>query len=184
MFFTKNTFNTPEVNTKSTRLTTDCFSPKQTAIEIGIRYFFGFMELATEATTTSGNLSGSIVFHNLHDPKLGVSNAKKAVAGLKAFGGKVHLTILDQGGHDSWTKAIRDYDVIGWMLMQTRYRSSWVAPPGVCPWRVYFNAALPYLADPKDVVPPGLIGFIIWSAWRIQRFRRRRSVSRASRAPS
>jgi predicted peptidase len=57
-------------------------------------------------------------------------DTRQMVAAVKQAGGNIHLTTEPNGRHDSWTAAIQDYDIIGWMVAQRR--NAWICwrPPG------------------------------------------------------
>jgi hypothetical protein len=83
-------------------------------------------------------------------------------------GGSADLTLVKSYGHDSWTAAFRDYDLMAWLLAQRRGVSSWT-PPGHRPLKWWQIAVL------IGVAP--LIGVAWWSERR-----RRRKLARASAA--
>jgi predicted peptidase len=71
-------------------------------------------------------------FHNAFEHPEGTQAMVDAV---RQAGGNIHLTMDRSGQHDSWDRAFRYYDIIGWMLAQRR--NAWICwtPPGHRVWK-------------------------------------------------
>ena len=59
-------------------------------------------------------------FHYSGDPFIPSSDAQKMVEKIRAAGGRAKLTEFDSIGHDCWTRACSETDVVNWMLQQRR----------------------------------------------------------------
>jgi len=59
-------------------------------------------------------------FHYAGDPIMPSSGSEKMVEKIRAAGGHPKLTEFDSIGHDCWTKACSETDVVNWMLSQKR----------------------------------------------------------------
>lgn len=68
-------------------------------------------------------------FHYSGDPFIPVSDAEKMVERIQTAGGKAKLTEFAAIGHDCWTRACSETDVVNWMLQQRRAQSTVVAVP-------------------------------------------------------
>ena len=65
-------------------------------------------------------------FHNLGDPFKSAKRAREMVVRLEEAGAKVRYTQYDAMGHDCWTRAFEESDVLTWMMEQKK-------PAGVTP---------------------------------------------------
>ena len=61
-------------------------------------------------------------FHGDHDPAVPVHGSRKMIQALIAAGGSPRYTEVAGGGHDVWTVAYRDVEVVRWLLSQKRAR--------------------------------------------------------------
>ena len=59
-------------------------------------------------------------FHGADDPVVSVEKSREMVEAVRAAGGSVRYTELPGVGHDSWTPAYNDPELIAWMLAQKR----------------------------------------------------------------
>jgi len=59
-------------------------------------------------------------FHYSGDPFIPSSDAEKMVEKIRAAGGNAKLTEFGAVGHDCWTRACSETDVVDWMLKQRR----------------------------------------------------------------
>jgi len=60
------------------------------------------------------------IFHGEVDPVISVDVAREIVKTLKATGGNPKYTEYPGVGHDSWTRAYRDSELIDWLFAQSR----------------------------------------------------------------
>lgn len=60
------------------------------------------------------------IFHGEADPVVSVDVSREAVKALKAAGGIPKYTEYPGVGHDSWTRAYRDSELIDWLFAQSR----------------------------------------------------------------
>lgn len=60
------------------------------------------------------------VFHNTGDRTVPVARSREMVNALKAAGSEVRYTEFPDKGHDAWTKAYTNPDVIEWLLTQQK----------------------------------------------------------------
>ena len=58
------------------------------------------------------------VFHGGADPVVPVTESRELVAALKAAGAEVRYTEYEGVGHDSWTKAYDDAELLTWLFSQ------------------------------------------------------------------
>jgi poly(3-hydroxybutyrate) depolymerase len=105
-------------------------------------------------------------FHAEDDRGSPPDSVKETIDAVKQAGGSAHLTLVKSYGHDSWTAAFTDYELMAWLLSQRRGVSSWT-PPGHLPLKWWQVAVL------IGVAP--LIGLAWWNEWR-----RRKKLARAS----
>lgn len=135
-------------------------------------------------------------FHCTDDAKAAVEPDRRTVVAINAAGGRAALTEIDSGGHDSWSAAFRDYDLLDWLLYQRRgEKSDW--PPGTMPlshrWAHFRTGLVSVAADvnPLNRRPwqvaiqigiPMLLLFGLYSAIK-QRRRRRRENAAADSSP-
>lgn len=68
-------------------------------------------------------------FHYSGDPFISCSDAEKMVGRIREAGGKAKLTEFDSIGHDCWTRACSETDVVNWMLQQRRSETASAAVP-------------------------------------------------------
>jgi predicted peptidase len=68
-------------------------------------------------------------FHYTGDPFIPSSDAERMVEKIRSVGGKARLTEFDAIGHDCWTRACSETDVVKWMLQQRRPESLQAAVP-------------------------------------------------------
>jgi predicted peptidase len=68
-------------------------------------------------------------FHYSGDPFIPCSDAEKMVERIQTAGGKAKLTEFDAIGHDCWTRACNETDVVKWMLEQRRTENAQAAVP-------------------------------------------------------
>ena len=59
-------------------------------------------------------------FHNLGDPFKSAKRAREMVVKLEEAGAKVRFTQYDELGHDCWTGAFEESDVLAWMMEQKK----------------------------------------------------------------
>lgn len=59
-------------------------------------------------------------FHGTLDTVVPVSRSRNMVAAIRALGGKVRYTEYAGTGHDCWTPASREPDLLPWLFAQTR----------------------------------------------------------------
>jgi predicted peptidase len=71
-------------------------------------------------TITAQRIGGTPVwaFHGAADPIVPVTESRELVTALKAAGGNVRYTEYEGVGHDSWTKAYEDPELLTWLLAQ------------------------------------------------------------------
>jgi len=60
------------------------------------------------------------IFHGDSDDVVSVEVSRKAVKALKDAGGNPKYTEYPGVGHDSWTRAYRDSEMINWLFAQSR----------------------------------------------------------------
>ena len=60
------------------------------------------------------------IFHGDADDVVSVDLSRKVVQALKDAGGKPKYTEYAGVGHDSWTAAYRDSELIEWLFRQVR----------------------------------------------------------------
>lgn len=78
------------------------------------------------------------IFNNSFDEYMDESSfgqLASSVAIAKSEGANIAQTILHEPDwkHDSWSIAFQQYDLLTWLLQQSRSQSSWYYPPGVKP---------------------------------------------------
>ena len=59
-------------------------------------------------------------FHGEDDPVVAVEDSRRLAAAVKALGGEARLTTYPGVGHDAWTAAYADEELLAWMLAQRR----------------------------------------------------------------
>lgn len=100
-------------------------------------------------------------FHNLDDDQTPPDGDKAMVATVNSADGDAYLTFPPTPGwkHDSWTAAIKKYDILAWMLAQRCGGPCW-QPPGCESWKWQNILAM----------PAGMLA-IVWLAWRREKRR-------------
>lgn len=110
------------------------------AWSLAIRYPDRYAAIAPLAS--KGLLSGSIepgqpfpqaiwAFHGSgDDPR----HVQSTVDRFGRAGANVHLTLIPGAAHNCWTRAMKDYQLLGWLLAQRRDRRAWWQRPGRTPW--------------------------------------------------
>jgi predicted peptidase len=68
-------------------------------------------------------------FHYSGDPFMPASGSERMVEKIREAGGKAKLTEFNSIGHDCWTRACSETDVVKWMLEQRRDQSAVVGVP-------------------------------------------------------
>jgi predicted esterase len=58
-------------------------------------------------------------FNNSGDASVSSADATVFIEAINSGGGNAYLSLFDQSGHDSWTKAMRDEKIIGWLILQS-----------------------------------------------------------------
>lgn len=108
-------------------------------------------------------------FHATNDSSTPVNGVRETVTHLDQLGGNVRLTETDDEGHDCWTTAFAEHDLLYWLLSQ-RCDSSNALKPGayrpVVAARIMWNKAWPRL------IPLGLLATLIWASIRHKRHSR------------
>lgn len=61
-------------------------------------------------------------FHGAEDPGVPVGRTRSMIAAIRAAGGSPKFTEFPGVGHDSWTPAYRDPEVLDWLFAQRRAR--------------------------------------------------------------
>jgi predicted peptidase len=59
-------------------------------------------------------------FHYSADPFMPSRDSQRMVEKIREAGGKAKLTEFTSIGHDCWTRACSETDVVNWMLQQRR----------------------------------------------------------------
>lgn len=60
------------------------------------------------------------VFHGAKDSTVPIRRSEEMVESIKAAGGDVKFTVYPEAGHDSWTRAYNEPELIPWLLAQKR----------------------------------------------------------------
>jgi predicted peptidase len=55
-------------------------------------------------------------FHGAHDPTVPVERSRRAVAALREAGGTPRYTEYPNVGHDAWTHAFAEPDLLPWLF--------------------------------------------------------------------
>src|SRR5215208_226565 len=103
--------------------------------EIGAKHRDRFAALVPMAGDAAYDACGKLkempvwAFHYQGDPFIPCSDAERMVKKIRASGGKAKLTEFDAVGHDCWTRACNETDVVKWMLNQRRPESVQAALP-------------------------------------------------------
>lgn len=95
---------------------------------------------------------------------------EQLTATVRLLGGNAHLTILPADGHDGWSAAFHQYNIMTWLLEQRRGGPYWRLP-GQEPWQWWHIVTLPCI----------LLVFVRL-AWSVEQWRRRRNQRRAALA--
>ena len=56
-------------------------------------------------------------FHGVDDSVVAVTESIHMAGALRACGGKVKLTLIPETNHNAWEPALRDFQVVQWMMM-------------------------------------------------------------------
>jgi predicted peptidase len=59
-------------------------------------------------------------FHNAADPFVPASDSRRMISAINAAGGQAQLTVFPALGHDCWSQALDESDLLHWMLTQRR----------------------------------------------------------------
>jgi predicted peptidase len=70
-------------------------------------------------------------------------DANGMVDAVKRAGGNIHLTTASYQTHDSWSTALRHYNIMAWMLAQHRDPLIYWTPPGHRAWRWWHILGVP-----------------------------------------
>lgn len=104
------------------------------ACTFALKYPKRFAGLVTCSASPPPNiaLSGTSLwaFACNKDKHVDIDVIREAVNAAKSQGGAAHLTEIDAKSHNSWTEALRERKVLGWMFEQNRL-SAFNPPPGV-----------------------------------------------------
>lgn len=97
------------------------------------------------------------MFNNVDDRLFPIAPIRIVAKKFAAAGGSICLT-EGRGGHDSWTRALRDHRVVAWLAAQEKGHIS--PPPGITllPKRTWQEARC-------QIVLPGLLFLILWLIW-------------------
>lgn len=60
------------------------------------------------------------VFHGARDEVVPLAESERMVAALHAAGADVRFTVYPEAGHDAWTPAYREPDLLPWLIGQRR----------------------------------------------------------------
>ena len=60
-------------------------------------------------------------FHGARDPVVPVERSRRMVAALRSCGAAIRYTEYAEVGHDSWTFALREPELLPWLFSQTRH---------------------------------------------------------------
>src|SRR5215831_15273763 len=77
---------------------------------------------ATPYGDAAGKIGGKTptwIFHGADDPVVPVSESQRMYRAMKALGGDVRYTEYPGVGHDSWTKAYDEAELLEWMLSKS-----------------------------------------------------------------
>ncbi len=58
-------------------------------------------------------------FNNIGDAGVSSEEATLFIEAINSGGGNAFLSLYDQSGHNSWTKAMREEKIIGWLILQS-----------------------------------------------------------------
>ena len=56
-------------------------------------------------------------FHGVDDSVVAVTESINMAGALRACGGNVKLTLIPETNHNAWEPALRDFQVVQWMMM-------------------------------------------------------------------
>jgi predicted peptidase len=73
----------------------------------------------TEAAKKIGGKTPTWIFHGGDDPVVPVTESQRMNEAMKAMGGDVRYTEYPGVGHDSWTKAYDEAELMKWMLSKS-----------------------------------------------------------------
>ena len=115
-------------------------------------------------------------FHNMNDKECPPDGVKEMVAAVKKAGGNAHLTLLEGKwresndawsewwwSHDCWTEAFHRYDIMAWMLAQSRGDLVCWTPPACRLWKWWHILTVPCI-----------FLIVLWLGWCFERRRRQR----------
>lgn len=97
------------------------------------------------------------MFNNVDDPSFPVAPIRVIAKKFAAAGGSICLS-EGTGGHNSWTRALRDHRVMAWLAAQEKGHIS--PPPGITlvPKRTLHEARV-------KIILPGLLFLLLWLVW-------------------
>jgi predicted peptidase len=72
-----------------------------------------------DAAKKIGGKTPTWIFHGADDPVVPVSESQRMNAAMKALAGDVRYTEYPGVGHDSWSKAYDEADLLQWMLSKS-----------------------------------------------------------------
>lgn len=83
-----------------------------------------FAAMAVCSSTVSGDATvfkdtAIWAFNNKNDT-VPYQEVERFIQSINVDGGNAYLTLRADGGHDSWKRALRDYKVVQWMLLQEK----------------------------------------------------------------
>ncbi len=103
--------------------------------EIGANHRHRFAALVPMSSDTAYEVAGRLTnipiwaFHYSGDPIMSAAGSERMVRKIQEAGGNARLTEFNSFGHDCWTRACTETDVINWMLRQRRLDSAQAAIP-------------------------------------------------------
>ncbi len=66
-------------------------------------------------------------FHNKNDNKVSIESVRSTVVVCKKHGIHASLTEFDAEGHNAWSEAFQEYNLLDWLLLQQRGKNSAIA---------------------------------------------------------
>lgn len=125
-------------------------------------------------------------FHSTGDRIVKIDGDRKTVAAIRSLGGRAFLTEIESSGHDCWTSAFLDYDLLDWLLYQRRGQVS-DYPPGTLTlknrWHRFTSGLAEFAAGWNlwqailQISIPLVLIFMFWSAKRRRRLRLAKAVT-------
>lgn len=105
-------------------------------------------------------------FNNEDDTMTPAEPMRRFVAQINATNGLAYHTVRAKGGHDAWTRGLKDDKIVAWLVLQDR--TQWAAPPGVIVQPHVNTVHQFFIGGLPAILLVSLISLVFYRSWRIK----------------